>query len=218
MNKSKLIYEVREAIRAYSNDAKTTNEYILHVIDVTRAKYIRQHQTRNIGEDKVGFTQTLFLDLERVDKSYTPIAPYLINENILRTVKALPRIIGKSILKNIEVRPIDRISTEIEFMDKARAMFISGAEPGFIYSFLDDDMHLYFVGKDNLHEFLQRAAVTAILEVPTDIVATNELTEELEDYPLPEHLWSLMKPEVLEAMGRTLQIPIDDKDDNQTVQ
>lgn len=218
MEKNKLVYEVREVIKAYSNDAKTTNEYILHVIDVTRAKYIRQHQKRNLGEDKVGFTQTLFLDLERVDKSYTPITPYLIEENILRTVKILPRIIGKSILKNIEIRPINRISTEIEFMDKARAMFITGAEAGFIYSFLDDDMHLYFIGKDNMHEFLKRVAVTAILEVPTDIVATNELTTELEDYPLPEHMWSLMKPEILEIMSKRLQIPVDVVDDNQTIQ
>lgn len=214
MEKNKLIYEVKEAVRALSNDAKVTNALILHHIDVLRAKYIRQHQKRNPGEDKVSYTQTLFFDTELVDRSYLP-ATVSLSMNILRISSALPRIIGRGIFKNIEIRPIDRIHQEIEFMPKDRAMFISGANDGFIYSFLDDDLRLYFIGKDKIHQYLKRVAVTVILEVPTEIETINSLSTELTDYPLSESMWALMRDEVIQSVLQASKIPVDVVDDNQ---
>ena len=215
MNKSKLIYDIKEAVRAYSNDAKITNAYIQQLIDTVRAKYIRQHQRKNPGESKLGFTQTLLMATELVDRSYLPATA--VGVTILRTVKEVPKLIGKTFLKDITVRPIDRISMEIEYMDKFRA--ILGNSSNFIFAYLDDDMHMYFVNKqDSLHKQLKNVAISAILETPEDIVSINNLDEDLEEYPLLESMWTLMKPEVLDYVYKTIQIPVDQKDDNQTQQ
>lgn len=215
MKKARLIYEVREAIRAYSNDAKITNAYILHLIDTTRAKYIRQHQRKNPGESKLGFTQTLLMATELVDSSY--ISTITVGTTILRTVKALPTIIGKTFLKDVVVRPVDKISVEIEYMDKVRAILANA--PNFIFAYLDDDMHMYFVQKhDSLYKSLQNVAISAILETPEDIVSINELDVDLVEYPLTEAMWTLMKPEILDYVYKIIQIPVDQVDDNQTQQ
>ncbi len=215
MKKSELIYDIKEAVRAYSNDAKITNAYILHLIDTIRAKYIRQHQRKNPGESKLKFMQTLILNTELVDRSYT--TDLTVDVTILRTAKALPSLIGRTFLRDVIVRPVDRINQEIEYMDKFRA--ILGNSPNFIYSYIDDDMYMYFVNKyDSLHKQLSKVAISAILETPEAIVDINGLDTSLEDYPITESLWTLMKPELLDYVYKILQIPVDQIDDNQTQQ
>jgi len=215
MRKDKILYDIKEAIRAYNKDAKITNAYILHLVNTIRAKYIRQNQRRNPGEDKVNHTQTLLLDLELVDNSYLPAFPT--DVTILRTVKVLPQLVGKDVLKNVEVRSINRIAQEIEYMDKVRAIY--AADELFVFAFLDDDHKLYLVNKsDNLHKTITKVAVTAILFEPDAITEINDLTEELEEYPMPAHLWAQIKPEILVLIKDSMQIPIDQVEDNQTIQ
>ena len=215
MRKDKILYDIREAVRAYSKDAKLTNAYILHLVNTARAKYIRQNQRRNPGEDKVDYTQTMLLDLELVDRGYLPSVAT--DVTILRTKKVLPQMVGKNILKNVEVRPVDRIIQEIEYMDKSRAIY--GGSEQFVFSFLDDDNRIYLVNKaDNIYKTLTRVAVTAILFEPDAITDINGLTEELEEYPMPAHLWAQIKPEILQLVGATIQLPVDEVIDNQTIQ
>lgn len=215
MRKDKIIYDVKEAVRAYSKDAKITESYVLHLVNVTRAEYIRQTQRKNPGEDKVSYTQTLFLELEVVDRSYLPSLPT--DTTILRTVKVIPKIVGKEVLKNMDIRSIDRISQEIEFMDKSRAIY--GAAPNFIFAFLDDDFRIYFIKQeDNTHKLMENVAVTVILEEPDAITDINELDTQLVEYPMPASLWSRMKPDILQQVYKTMGIEVDTVDDNQTIQ
>lgn len=215
MEKKKILYDIREAIRAYSKDVKITNAYILHLVNTVRAKYIRQEQSRHLGEDKVHFTQTLLMETEVVDRTYIPSIST--NLTVLRTKKALPQIIGKDVLKNMEIRPIDRIAYEIEYMDKDRAIY--GDSTLFIFAFLDDDYHMYFVNKNSsLHKMLKKVAITTILFQPDDITALHDLTEELVEYPITGDMWALVKSEVMAEVTATMKIPVDADMDNQTIQ
>jgi hypothetical protein len=213
----KIIYDLKESLRAHSNDTTLTNSRLLHLVDTTRAKYIRQHQVKNLGESKLDYIQTLFLETERVDRSYLPSVP--IGKQILRTVKEVPRFIGRNIFKNVEIRPIDRIHSEIEYMDKQRAVY-AGAyfNDDTIVAFIDSDRRMYFITKDTVVLHLKRVAVDLILEVPDDITEINELTEALEDYPIAEHLWNILKPEIVEMLYKELGVRIDTVDDNKTPQ
>jgi len=213
---SKLIYDVKEFVRAINEDANLTDALVLHHIDVLRAKYIRQHQRRNVGEDKVGLTQTLIVSLETVDSSYVPVEVST-GINILRSVKPLPRFIGRQLLKNIEVRPVQRTSFTIDFMDKARAIYATPGASAPMVSFIDDDMHLYVLAIETTSLFIERLAVTAILEVPKEVEEFTDFVVELIDYPLPEHLWAQLKPELLELLTNSMQIPEDTVDDNKSV-
>jgi len=215
MRKDKILYDIKESIRAYNKDAKITNSYIQHLVNVVRAEYIRQHQRRNPGEDKVAFTQTLFLEMETVDRGYLPSLPT--NLTLRRTVLEVPTLIGKNILKNVVIRPVDRIAQEIEFMDKVRA--IHGASEQFIFSFLDDDMHIYLINaNDNAHKFIKSIAATVILFEPEAIVAINGLDTPLVEYPMSPDMWARAKKEVLPQVLATMQIQVDTVGDNQTIQ
>ena len=215
MRKDKILYDIKEAVRAYSNDAKLTDAYVMHLVDTNRADYIRQHQKRNPGEDKVNYTQTLIASLEVVDRSYMPEIP--VGVSILRTTKKIPPFIGRNVLKNVEIRPVDRISQEIEYLEKSRAIY--GDSSTFIFSFLDDDGHIYFLNKSSkLHLLLKQAAITVILEVPDDITYFHEDSTFLEEYPITLAMWSIVKPAILQIISASLQVPIDTVDDNNTVQ
>jgi len=215
MTNKEVIYDIKESIKAYSSDASTTSEYIMYVVDSTRAKYIRQHQARNPGEPKRAFSQTLYVSLERADRAYVGLNGFSLG-SIVRSVKPIPSIVGKTILKPMEVRPMDRISSEIVYMDKVRAIVAN--DPKFIFSFLDDDGHLYFTNKgNNLHLFLEKVAVSTILEHPKDIILFNELEDSTFEYPMTEALWSLMRPEVLQHFQGILNIPADTVTDNNDI-
>lgn len=217
MNIEKIIYDIKESVRAYSNDAVITNARILHLVDVMRAKYIRQHQQRNLGESTFEYTQTLNVQMGRVDRSYLP-ATMPVDKEILKSVKQLPRLINRYYFRNVEVRPLDRISMEIEYMAKQRAIYASTMADNYSCAFIDDDGYLYITGSDTIHLFLKYVAVTCMLEVPIDIIAFNDMTSEITEYPLSEHLWSLMKMEILELLFKELSIPIDTISENKTTQ
>jgi len=213
----KLIYDVKESVRAYSNDAVITNARILHLTDVLRAKYIRQHQQKNLGENPYDYTQTLNVVLERVDRSAMP-DKLLVEKQVLRSVKELPRMLNRNYFKSVEVKPIDRLSMEIDYMSKQRAVYSMDESESYSCAFIDNDQRLYLTGGGTLFLFIKNVTLTCTLEVPIDIIAFNDMTTEITDYPLPEHIWSLMKPELLELLFKELNIPIDTVSDNKTIQ
>jgi len=213
---SKLIYDVKEFVKANNKDANLTDALILHHIDVLRAKYIRQQQRRNVGENKTGLTQTLIVELEYVDESYMSLE-LSIGMNILRSVKVIPRFIGRQLLRNVEVRPIQRTSLPIDFMPKSRAIYATPGATSPMVAFIDDDMHMYIIGVEDSGLLIKNLAVTAILEVPKDIEEFSNFTKELIDYPLPEHIWALMKPELLDLLTKSMQIPEDTIEDNKSI-
>jgi len=215
MKVSEVVYDIKEAIRSLSSDSTFTDRYILQVVDNFRAKYIRQHQARNPGESKRAYTQTLFVSMEEVDVAYDNFS-FNLGNTILKSTKKIPSIIGKTFLKDVTVSPIDRISSEITYMDKSRAIFASKISNEII-SFLDDDSFLFCNSNNNLFKSLKNLAFTAILENPTDIVEFNELSDRDIEYPIPFHLWSLLKPEILEYFTRIMNIPTDIIQDNKSV-
>ncbi len=215
MDVAKIIYEVKEAVKATNNDANLTDALILHHTDILRAKYIRQHQRRNLGEDKVGFTQTFVTALESVDRAVSPVLA--VGLDVIRTVTKMPRFIGRGILHNIVVRPIDRISYELAFMDKSRAVYASSSNTSSIVVFIDDDNFMYLLTPKGETIFIENIAVTGILEVPKEIERINDYTEKLVDYPITHNIWAQLKPELLQALLQTMNIPEDTIDDNKTI-
>lgn len=214
---SKIIYDVKESVRAYSNDAVITNARILHLVDVLRIKYLRQHQQRNLGESTYEYTQTLKVELERVDRSMMP-DKFLINKQVLKSIKKIPKLLNRNYFKSLEIKPIDMLSMEIDFMAKQRAVYFIDESESYSCAFLDDNQYLYIIGSGAMFLTLQNVTLTGTLEVPTDIINFNVLIEEMIEYPLPEHIWSMMKLELLELLFKELNIPIDTVSDNKTIQ
>ena len=214
------IYDIRESLNAYSIDEEISNRHIYYLMNTYRRQVIRQHIKRNPGEFRDQLTQTLYYTIENVNESRFP--EFFTTDYIVRrTSKKIPLIVGEQIYKDIVVRPLTRLSQEIEVINKARAHEIQYAPKGFIYAYVDDDRYLYVIGPvDNLSNFLDKITVTAILEDPKDIEDINSLTADLVEYPLTGNLWTQVRALVLQNLAPKLSVSIDtinnNNDDSQT--
>ncbi len=207
------IYDIREAINAYNIDSEVSNRHIYFLMNTFRRQIVRQHVQRNPGEHRDQLTQTLYYALENVDNSRFP-ENFLTEFTVRRTSANIPNIIGQQIFKEIEVRNLERLEMEIEVIHKSRAAEIAYAPKGFIYAYLDDDRRLYLVSTDSLHIMMEQITVTAILENPSDIEDINNMTTELEDYPLPSQMWARVRELVLQSISQKFAVPLDILNDN----
>lgn len=218
MTRAELISDIREILRDHSIDSEISDRSILFQIRTKRAKYLRQREDRERFEYRDQFYQTVYMDLEIVGD--TEITSLTTGGTTLRTVKALPNIIGREIYDHLKVRTAD--GTRIEVISKSRADYLKGAPDGFIYCFKRDDGKLQLEGKDAVYKNLTKLSVQAILEDPEDIVDLNDLTTHLTDYPITGELWEIIKSEIVNLFLTSKNIPIDtlnnDADDTKVSQ
>ena len=69
MEKSKLIYEIRERLNAISDDRHIDDRFILHLIKNTRNSFVRKLMTRNISFNSYGLTQDHHVSIEPSTRS-----------------------------------------------------------------------------------------------------------------------------------------------------
>jgi len=211
MKRSELIADIREVLRSYSIDDEIADRHILFLIRTKRNKYIRQKEINSRGEYRNQLQQSVFLALEITDTSRYP--GITTGGKILRTIKSLPNLVGRDAFKQMEIRTVDYLGTEVEILDKARVAYASSAPKGFIYCFREDDGKLYFFSKDPSHFAIEQVVVQCILEDPEEIVSLNSLTTPLEIYPITGDLWGIIRPEILSELAMSKGIPIDTLND-----
>ena len=212
MKKTELISDVREILRAHNIDSEIADRHILFLVRTKRAKYLRQREMREMEEYGDMFKQSIFMALELVDASRYPGVN--LGATVLRTVKALPNIVGREILKHMDIRTVEYTGKEFEVLSKERASNVAKAPPGFIYTYKEDDGRLLFYSPtSNVHKTLQQVVVQVILEDPEDIVDLNDLTTPLEDYPITGELWEIIRPEIIQELLMSLGISIDTLND-----
>jgi len=202
-----MISDVREILRKHNIDSEIADRHIMFLTRTKRAKYLRQRELREMGEYKDQFTQSIFMDLELTNSSR--VSTLATDGTVLRTVKALPNIVGREIFDHLDVRTVDFTGKEIEVLNKTRVMEVTNAPEGFIYCYKEDDGKLYFFSKTSVHKNLAKVVVQCILEDPEDIIDLNNLTTPLSNYPITGELWEVVRIEVIEELLRSSGIPID---------
>lgn len=207
------IYDIRETINVLNIDSNISNRHIIFLMNTYRAIIVRQFITNNPGEYRDQLTQTLYMELELVDRSQYPDT-YLSGVTMLRTVKALPNIIGQQMYKEIEVRTIDRLGTEVEISHKERLVHVNHAPTGFIYGYKDTDGKIYLISNSILYKTLDKITVTCILEDPEKIQDIHDLDTDLDIYPITSHLWGTIKEMVIQQLLKEKSIPLDTVNNN----
>ncbi len=207
MKRSELISDVREILRTHNIDSEIADRHIMFLVRTKRAKYLRQREMREMEEYGDQFKQSVFMSTELVDSSR--VSTLLTGGTILRTVNSLPNIVGREILKHMDVRTVDYTGKEIEVLNKERISLVEYAPEGFIYCYKEDDGRIYFKGTDDVHKTLTQVVVQCILEDPEDIVELNGLTSQLENYPITGSVWEIVRPEIIQELLRSMSIPID---------
>ena len=221
---NELIYDVREAVRAYSDDSELDDRYILYLYNIKRAKYLRQDLNNYQKTIDNSVKQSFCLEMEVVSMNECSV-PYACG-TILKSKQSLPTPIELHTKVAItKVKPTQRLGVPFNFISKDRAPFIENAPyPNSLYSFIDDDEHLYVYSKSDSYKLVECLTVTGVFEDPTELsdyancCGCNDSTcfdLDESEYPLQPHYIDVIRNEIILDIARTMQIP-EDKINNST--
>lgn len=213
MQLNKIIYDIRESLKAYSDDDELDNRLIIHLVNIKRAKYLRQELNNYQRTTDVSVTQTLCLELEEVSSNACSVD--LDCETILRTKLPIPQPLELHIRSAItNVKSSKKLDTPFNFITKEKAAFskYSPFNKG-IFAFLDNDKHIYLVSELNTLKLIDCITVTGVFEDPLDLINYNNccgcetplpcFDEESTNYPLQPHYIDLIKQEIVSELGKT---------------
>ena len=220
---NKLIYDVREVLRSYTDDSEITNRYITYLYGIKRAKYLRQDLNNYQRTTDISVTQTLCLELEEVPANQCGLD--LDCDTILRTVKPIPKPLELHLKSAItSVKPSVKLTIPFNFITKEKAVYYENSpfNQG-IYAFLDNDLHIYLVSKVNTLKLLDCITVTGVFEDPIELLSYSKccgcddkpcFDEETTNYPLQPHYIDIIKNEIVNELVKSKQIKEDDQNDS----
>lgn len=216
MQLNKIIYDIREALKSYTDDDELDNRLILHLVNVKRAKYLRQELNNYQRTTDISVTQTLCLGLEQVFANQCSID--LQCDTILRTKKPIPQPLELHIKSAItNVKSSKKLDVPFNFITKEKAAFskYSPFNKG-IFAFLDNDKYIYLVSELNTLNMIECITITGVFEDPMDLMnytnccncddALPCFDEDTINYPLQPHYIDLIKQEIVSELAKLNQI------------
>lgn len=224
MTIDKIIYDVREALKEYSNDSELDDRYIIHLYDIKRAKYIRQELNNFRHAIDISVKQTLCVELEEISKD--ECGDDIPCDRVLRTVRPLPDFLQLHHKPAImRVGNTDRFSRPFSIVPMDGITYAGDSPfPNSVYASLHTDGHLYLNSEANGFRFLNCITVTGVFEHPLDLQSfknccgctdTDSCYDmSTTDYPIQPHLIDLIKNEIVNELVKLKQIPEDKLNDS----
>jgi hypothetical protein len=219
-----IIYDVRESLKAYTDDSEISNEYIIYLYGIKRSKYLRQDLNNYQRTTDISVTQTLCLGLERV--SVNECGLDLDCATIVRTKKPIPQPLELHIKSAItSVKSTERISIPFNFVTKQKAIY-SQYSPfnKAIFAFLDNDKYIYLISEDETLNLLECLTITGVFEDPLELANYSNccscenmspcFDEMTSNYPLQPHYIDLIKNEIVNELIKKLNIQEDTKNNS----
>lgn len=220
MKVNKIIYDVREGVRQYTDDSEISDRYIIHLYNVKRAKYLRQDLNNLQKSNDISVLQKICLELEEVSINDCNID--FDCETIIRTKRPLPKLLESNIKPAIiSIKPTNRLSIPFNFVTKERAVYSSNSPfKNSVFVFLDTDNHLYFTSGLDFYKLIECITVTGIFDDPFELqnytnccgCEPNEnpcFNYETSEYPLQSHHIDYIREEIIQMLIRGLKIPED---------
>lgn len=221
---NEIIYDVREAIREFSDDSDVDNRYILYLYNIKRAKYLRQELNNYNRRIDISIQQSICLKMELVNgDDCGDDCPKLLRSSLpvptpleLHTKPAI-----------ISVKPTTKISVPFNFISKEKIAYIDGAQfSNGIYSFLDDDGYLYAYSLSDSYKLLKCVTLIGVFSDPISLESYPNccdctpsenpcFNEETTEYPLQPHFIDLIRLEIVRELSGIKQFP-QDRENNAT--
>jgi hypothetical protein len=220
MKINELIYDVYEAIKAFSDDSEIDQRYIIYLYNIKRAKYLRQDLNNYQKVVDNSITQTLCLKMKEVSINECSV-DYSCG-SLLRSTQPVPTPIElHSKVAITKVKPITKLGIPFNFITKDKAPYIENAPFNqAIYAFIDVDNYIYAYSKSPDYKLLECITVTGVFEDPLSLQNYNNccdcgdepivcFDEATTTYPLQPHYIDLIRDEIIRDILRTKQIPED---------
>jgi hypothetical protein len=224
---SELVYDIKEALKEYSDDTELDNRYIIYLYNFKRAKYLRQDLNNFNKSVDNSIIQRVCLELEEVSVNECSVG--LDCETVLRTKKALPKPLELNTKTAIDkVKPTNRLSIPFNFIKKEKAYYsLEGSSFNkSIYAFLDVDNHIYITSKLDSHKLLECITVDAIFEDPLSLQEfknccgcedddSNTCFDiDNTDYPLQPHYVDVIRNEIINELAKLKALREDTTNDS----
>jgi len=220
-----LAYDIREAVKAFSDDTELDNRYILYLYNIKRAKYLKQDLNNYQKTIDNSIKQTFCLDLEVVSANECSL-DYDCG-TILRSTKKIPTPIEMHTKVAItSIKPSNKISTPFNFISKDKAAYVANAPYArSLYAFLDTDGYIYVYSGSESYQLLDCISVTGVFEDPISLKDyatccgcdpdTNSCFDiDTFNYPLQPNYIDLIREEIVREVLRKIQVPEDKINDS----
>ena len=224
MTISKIIYDIRTAIRDTVDDTRFSNKYILHLYNLKRSKYLRNdaNNLQKLIDNSV--LQKFCMDMEEVFVNECSLDYDC--DTIMRSTTTIPLPLELHLKSAItEVKPSVKITKPFNFVNKERAIwsqYSPFAES--IYAFLDVDNYIYLISKSETVKLIDCITVTGIFEDPLELQNYKDccncedskpcFDEDTTEYPLQSHHIDNIRLEIIRDLIGSLQIPEDKSNDS----
>ena len=228
MKLDKLIYDVREGIKEFSDDSEVSDRYIIYLYNIKRVKYLRQDLNNHQKSIDNSILQTLCLPVEEISSNECDINYDC--KKILRTTLKVPTPIDLHVKSGIiKVKPTNRLTVPFSIISKDKVAMLDGATfKSSLYAFIDVDEYIYIVSPDeDSYKLLECITVTGIFEDPLELSNYNNCCgcsipvpcfDELEtDYPLPSHHIDSIRREIINDLLQVKQIKEDKENDSNDI-
>lgn len=224
MTISKLIYDIRTAIRDTVDDSRFSDKYILHLYNLKRGKYLRNDANNLQKLIDTSILQKFCIGVEEVSINECNLSYDC--DTIMRSKTTIPTPLELHLKSAItEVKPSIKITKPFNFVNKERAIW-SQYSPfsDSIYAFLDTDKYIYLISKSEIVKLIDCITVTGIFEDPLEL--KNHLNccncttpkpcfdEDETEYPLQLHHIDNIRLEIVKDLIGSLQIPEDKINDS----
>lgn len=208
------IYDIREALRQYSDDSDITDDYISFLIDDTRALLLRQKYNAPGSIIPLGIRQRLHFDVELSDDNV-----FISLDKVLRTADPIPKLVESfNFMNHFWVDSGSYNDIKFVYITPERFPFAGYNKwtRDVIYVTIGQDYRLYFKAANYKHRLIEQVRIYSIFENPKEaweVSADYSNTETFEEdvtYPIDLDMWIQMKEIILKQLMVTLQIPQDE--------
>lgn len=219
MTISKIIYDIRTAIRDTVDDSRFSNKYIIYLYNLKRSKYLRNDANNLQKLIDNSILQKFCMEMEEVS----------VNEcgldydcgTIMRSTTTIPLPLELHLKSAItEVKPSVKIAKPFNFVNKERAVWSQYSPFGdSIYAFLDTDKYIYLISKSETVKMIDCITVTGIFEDPLELQNYKNccncedskpcFDENETEYPLQSHHIDAIRGEIIQTLIGSLNIPED---------
>lgn len=184
-SQNELIYDIKEYLKAYSDDVELSDRHILYMYRKKRAKYLRRllnDYTRKFDDLII---QSLCMELECVDRATCGLE---LGCTIVRTVKPLPTLLelrSRDTLLSVGPTMVGGETFKIIKLSEVPYILEKPFSRG-IYAFLNTDGHIYLISNNDAHILLECITVTGLFEDPDALADfTNCCKGDCGDDPTP---------------------------------
>ena len=226
---NEIVYDIREALKEYSDDSNLDDRYIIFLYNVKRSKYIRQ-DLNDFGKSIDNSILQTFCE-PLIEVSSDECDPQLTCDTILRTKNKIPKPIDLHIKPAITtIKPVQKLGLPFNFTTKNRIPYLIGSKfSKGIYAFLDPDGYIYVTSKSDIF-LLECITVTGIFTNPLDLENygtccgcddsnnTPCFNEDDTEYPLPDRYIDLIRGEIINELAGLNNIKEDNTNDAEDTQ